>query len=72
VSDIDDPEPLSRESNAPGGPPSPGTASLLDVRCVAARLGLSTKAVRGLILRGELVAYKVAGRIRIGADYLED
>jgi hypothetical protein len=31
----------------------------------ANRLGLSTKAVRGLIARGELPAYKVAGRIRI-------
>jgi excisionase family DNA binding protein len=72
VSDIDHPEPLSRGSNAPVVPPSPAAASLLDVRCVAARLGLSTKAVRGLILRGELAAYKVAGRIRIDAEDLED
>jgi excisionase family DNA binding protein len=65
VSDIDHPDPLSRGSNAPGGPPTPGAVSLLDVRCVANRLGLSTKAIRGLIARGELPAYKVAGRIRI-------
>lgn len=37
----------------------------MDVRHVAQRLGLSTKAVRGLILRGELPAYKVAGRVRV-------
>ena len=67
MSDIDHPDPLSRGSNAPGDPPTPGAASLLDVRCVANRLGLSTKSVRGLILRGELPAYKVAGRIRIDA-----
>jgi excisionase family DNA binding protein len=71
VSDIDHPDPLSRGSNAPGGPPTPGAASLLDVRCVAQRLGLSTKAVRGLIARGELPAYKVAGRIRIDAADLD-
>jgi excisionase family DNA binding protein len=65
VSDIDHPDPLSRGSNAPGGLPPAGAASLLDVRCVAARLGLSTKAVRGLVARGELPAYKLAGRIRI-------
>jgi excisionase family DNA binding protein len=68
VSDSDHPDPLSRGSNAPGGPPPPGAASLLDVRCVAQRLGLSTRAVRGLIARGELPAYKVAGRIRIDPD----
>jgi excisionase family DNA binding protein len=74
VSDIDHPDPLNRESNAPGGPPTPGAASLLDVRAVAAQLGLSSKAVRGLIMRGELPAYKVAGRLRVDiaelADYL--
>lgn len=70
MSDIDHPDPFSRGSNAPGEPPTPGAASLLDVRCVATRLGLSTKAVRGLILRGELPAYKVAGRIRIDLEDL--
>jgi excisionase family DNA binding protein len=71
VSDIDHLDPFSRGSNAPGGHPTPGAASLLEVRCVAQRLGLSTKAVRGLIARGELPAYKVAGRIRIEADDLD-
>jgi excisionase family DNA binding protein len=71
VSDIDHPDPLSRGSNALGGPPTPGAASFLDVRRVAQRLGLSTKAVRGLIARGELPAYKVAGRIRIDAADLD-
>ncbi len=40
-------------------------ARMLDVRGVAHRLAVSTKAVRALILRGELPAYKIAGRIRI-------
>jgi excisionase family DNA binding protein len=39
--------------------------AMIDVRAVADRLGISTKAVRGLIGRGELPAYKVAGRIRV-------
>jgi len=43
---------------------------MLTVVDVAARLGLSAKAVRGLISRGELPAYKVAGRIRVDADDL--
>ncbi len=51
----------------PGGPATP----MLDVRAVAYRLGVSSKAVRGLILRGELRAYKVANRLRIHQDDLE-
>ena len=45
---------------------------MLDVPDVAERLGVSVKAVRGLIARGELAAYKVAGRIRIDPADLED
>ncbi len=44
---------------------------MLDVRGVADRLAVSTKAVRALILRGELPAYKVAGRIRIDPQELD-
>ncbi len=44
---------------------------LLDVRGVADRLAVSTKAVRALILRGELPAYKIAGRIRIDPQELD-
>jgi excisionase family DNA binding protein len=43
---------------------------MLDVRAVAGHLGVSNKAVRGLILRGELRAYKVANRLRIHHDDL--
>ncbi len=44
---------------------------MLDVRAVAGRLGVSSKAVRGLILRGELRAYKVANRLRIHQNDLD-
>src|SRR3712207_6311819 len=45
---------------------------MLDVPAVADRLGISTKAVRALILRGELRAYKVANRLRIEPEDLDD
>ena len=42
----------------------------MTVADVAEKCGLSTKAVRGAIRRGELRAYKLATRIRIDpADY---
>ncbi len=46
-------------------------ARMLDVRGVADRLAVSAKAIRALILRGELPAYKIAGRIRIDPRELD-
>jgi excisionase family DNA binding protein len=41
------------------------TDPLLSVAEVGERCGLSAKAIRGAIGRGELAAFKLAGRIRI-------
>jgi excisionase family DNA binding protein len=48
-----------------------GMGGLLDVAGVATRLGLSVKAVRGLIARGELSAFKVANRLRVDPGDLD-
>jgi excisionase family DNA binding protein len=48
-----------------GPPPSDEAAALLPVAEVARRCALSTKTIRAAIARGDLRAYKLAGRIRV-------
>ena len=47
------------------------SVSMLSVQEVATLTGLSAKAVRGAIVRGELCATKLCGRIRVAPDDLE-
>jgi excisionase family DNA binding protein len=52
------------------------SSGLIGLPAVAERLGVSVKAVRGLIARGELPAYRVANRLRVNPadliDFMED
>lgn len=58
-------------SSAPQNPPPSPAPVMLSVAAAAARLGISRMTLYGLIDRGDLLAYRIAGTIlRISEDDL--
>lgn len=48
-----------------------GVETMLSIKEVASRLGISVMTVRRLIWDGELPAYKIGGRLKVDPDALE-